>query len=333
MDKKALGEQLRKAERNRKLVNILRVPVYGVMLLWLIFVVVIQFTRPEFMQQGGTSMLNWFLPAIVVIVITQFVFARLLSAYSGVEQQITSQIFAQLYPQGRLHSNPCQVTMMELRGSKFFGRLDTQAVPATVFSSMDFPINGGSLTLMDIGVAMSRKSMLSDRLGNYITAYRILFHTIGGSRIESSMFTFRGIFAGIKLSQTVPGCVAVIPDILESKAGHMAKTVQSLTEFEGNKLVQMEDTEFENYFAVYATNEVVARRILTPAMMRTMAELRLTFGRDIYFTFNANYFYFAVSVPEGLLTLKGAEPDKLIGDIETKLGFAKKIITQLKINV
>lgn len=63
--------------------------------------------------------------------------------------------------------------------------------------------------------------------------------------------------------------------------------------------MQLEDQEFENYFAVYADDEVEARMLLTPAMMRHMTALHQTFGCDIMLSFSRGTFYYAAVMPSG----------------------------------
>ncbi|MCO7113693.1 DUF3137 domain-containing protein [Bacteroides uniformis] len=72
----------------------------------------------------------------------------------------------------------------------------------------------------------------------------------------------------------------LLPDHLENKIGYLAQTIQGMKEKYGAKFVHLEDPEFERHFAVYADDEVEARMVLTPAMMRKLTALRKSFSRD-----------------------------------------------------
>ena len=102
----------------------------------------------------------------------------------------------------------------------------------------------------------------------------------------------------------------------------------------GNKLVTLEDVEFERYFAVYASDEITARYVLTPAMMLRMTELKKKYNRDIMLSFNANNFYFAVAMPEGFLTLGAASltSGEALHDLYDNFATAQQILNDLKLN-
>ena len=49
---------------------------------------------------------------------------------------------------------------------------------------------------------------------------------------------------------------------------------------------------------MYADDEVEARMVLTPAMMRKLTALRKSFSRDLMLSFNGNMFYYASDTPD-----------------------------------
>ena len=115
------------------------------------------------------------------------------------------------------------------------------------------------------------------------------------------MYSFRGMFGCCKLNRTFRGYVMLLPDHLENKIGYLAQTIQGMKEKYGAKFVHLEDPEFERHFAVYADDEVEARMVLTPAMMRKLTALRKSFSRDLMLSFNGNMFYYASDTPDGFL--------------------------------
>lgn len=71
--------------------------------------------------------------------------------------------------------------------------------------------------------------------------------------------------------------VFVLPDHLQGMLGRFGRTLQKLASSHG-ALVHLEDPEFERYFAVYAKDQVEARYILTPDLMRRLIHLRKRYG-------------------------------------------------------
>jgi hypothetical protein len=126
----------------------------------------------------------------------------------------------------------------------------------------------------------------------------------------------------------------ILPDHLERHLDYLAKSIQAIKNVNGNKLVVLEDVEFERYFAVYSTDEVLARYVLTPAMMRRMTELRKKYKRDVMLSFNGDAFFFAVTMPEGFLTLgKGAvNSGKAAGGLYDHIMASREILKDLKLD-
>ena len=93
-------------------------------------------------------------------------------------------------------------------------------------------------------------------------------------------------------------------------------------------------TEFESYFAVYADDEVAARMILTPAMMRHITRLRKAFGHDIMLSFSKNTFYYAAVMPEGFLCLRtqALDNEHLLEQIYDEVNLACRVADELRLN-
>ena len=152
-------------------------------------------------------------------------------------------------------------------------------------------------------------------------------------RAENIASAFRGMFAEATLEKKINGTVVILPDHLESHLDYLAKNIQALKNVNGNRLVRLEDVEFERYFAVYSNDEITARYLLTPAMMLRMTELKKKYNRDIMLSFSENRFYFAVAMPEGFLTLGNSSltSGEALKDLYDNFTAARKILTDLKI--
>jgi hypothetical protein len=170
-------------------------------------------------------------------------------------------------------------------------------------------------------------------VGGLFYVAKMLHKGIFASRAENIASTFRGMFADAQLEKTINGSVVVLSDHLESKLDYLAKNIQALKNVNGNRLVMLEDVEFERCFAVYASDEITARYILTPAMMLRMTDLKRKYNRDIMLSFNGNRFYFAVSMPEGFLTLGNSSltSGEAFKDFYDNISTAREIFNDLKI--
>lgn len=164
--------------------------------------------------------------------------------------------------------------------------------------------------------------------------YRFVLRPLFASRLDSSPHNFRGMFGWCKIDKRFKGNIIILPDHLEQKIGYLAKNIQGLKKRYSARLVQLEDQEFENYFAVYADDEVEARMLLTPAMMRHMTALRQTFGCDIMLSFSRGTFYYAAVMPSGFLCVRPSalNDGKLLEDIYNDISLSCKVAEELRLN-
>ena len=100
------------------------------------------------------------------------------------------------------------------------------------------------------------------------------------------------------------------------------------------RFVHLEDPDFEKYFVVYADDEVTARMILTPAIMRQITRLRETFGHDMMFSFSKDTFYYAGMMPDGFLCLRKQALDNeyLLEEIYNDINLACQVTDELRLN-
>jgi|GEM_PF-6077407 len=63
----------------------------------------------------------------------------------------------------------------------------------------------------------------------------------------------------------------------------------------GRQRVRLEDPEFNRYFAVFSTDQITARYILSTALMKRITDYRKKVGRKIYLSFTENRLHVAVS--------------------------------------
>jgi len=95
---------------------------------------------------------------------------------------------------------------------------------------------------------------------------------------------FKGLFFIADFNKHFNGRTFVLPDTAEKLLGRFGQTLQGLDKSHG-ELVRLEDPVFEKEFAVYSTDQVEARYILSPALMHRMLEFRRKTGATVYFSF------------------------------------------------
>jgi hypothetical protein len=110
---------------------------------------------------------------------------------------------------------------------------------------------------------------------------------------------FKGIFFSADFNKHFQGRTVVLPDSAEKLFGRLGKKLQSMN-MNRDDLVKLEDPEFEKEFVVYATDQVEARYILSPALMRRILEFKRKMKVPIHIGFvNANL-YMALSTRKNM---------------------------------
>lgn len=104
---------------------------------------------------------------------------------------------------------------------------------------------------------------------------------------------FKGLYFIADFNKDFRGHTVVLPDSLQCVFGLLGQSLQKLNLARG-ELIKLEDSEFENAFVVYGNDQVEARYILTPAMMRRMVELKRKVGGRVYFSFTGSQVHVAV---------------------------------------
>ncbi len=105
---------------------------------------------------------------------------------------------------------------------------------------------------------------------------------------------FKGVYFIADFNKAFVTRTVVLPDMLERVFGHFGQTLQSMN-FARGDLIKLEDPEFERVFVVYGDDQVEARYILTPALMRRMLALRAKAGGQVYFAFVNSQVHVAIS--------------------------------------
>ncbi|MCR9171291.1 MAG: DUF3137 domain-containing protein [bacterium] len=109
---------------------------------------------------------------------------------------------------------------------------------------------------------------------------------------------FKGIFFIADFHKDFHGETIVLPDTAEKFFGKLGTLFQKMN-ISRPKLVKLENPEFEKAFAVYGTDQVEARYILTPSLMERIMDFRKKSGK-IHLSFLHSKVYIAISVKNNL---------------------------------
>ncbi|PIE83755.1 MAG: hypothetical protein CSA07_05560 [Bacteroidia bacterium] len=297
------GPRLAHLQLRHRVVAVLGLLMYSLSFLWLLGTLSISLWVPA-EQQASYGLVGFMI--LVPVAILSVVFTRVLKRLSALEQSVRWELFSGMFP-GMAFSER-EVSDRDLANSQLFGqRSFGRDSFSTTFGRLAGQARGVELQVYDLGVGILPEEGWRDSpLRQYFKMlYNSVIRPIFAARHDSASLDFRGMFGCYHIDRmTYASQLLILPDHMEGRIGHFAQTLQSFRKQHGASLVRLEDPDFERYFAVYADDEVAARRVLTPAMMRRMTQLRENFGRDIMFSFTKWDFYFAAPMPEGFLSIR-----------------------------
>jgi hypothetical protein len=342
-----LHATLRQAEKNRRKLTLYRSLCYGGALLYFIGMIVVQ----VFAYSGNVSMfytlnpnpsffekyklLIFIAPLFVIITLGSFGVSVFYRKFAEAEQNAIRRIIKAMFPEAKLALLPSEISKSQLLQSNFFGGVNSKNSDGYSYGTVIFENGGRKISFRDMVIKTGIKEnwISQSSIGGMFLIFKMMFKGIFAARVENMVSNFRGMFAFAQLEKKINGSVVVLPDHLESKLDYLAKNIQSLKNVNGNKLVMLEDVEFERYFAVYASDEITARYVLTPAMMFRMTELKKKYNRDIMLSFNGDSFYFAVAMPEGFLTLgtSSLTSGEALKDLYDNFVAAQGLLSDLKL--
>lgn len=103
-------------------------------------------------------------------------------------------------------------------------------------------------------------------------------------RTRHSYSIFSGLFFIADFNRKFRGKTFVLPDLAEKSLGHLGVTLQRLNDTHG-QMIKLEDPVFENQFAVYGSDQIAARYILTTSFMERITNFKNKLNKNIYISF------------------------------------------------
>jgi hypothetical protein len=120
-----------------------------------------------------------------------------------------------------------------------------------------------------------------------------------GNRSKTVTTIFKGLFFVGDFNKKFIGETVVLPDTAESLFGSLGTMLQKWN-IQRDQLVKMEDPEFETAFAVYGTDQVEARYILSTSLMQRILQFKQKTRSNVSLSFIQNEVFIGVPLNENL---------------------------------
>lgn len=159
---------------------------------------------------------------------------------------------------------------------------------------------------------------------------------IGKTAVEFSELyveNFRGLFFVADFNKPFTGVTLVHPAIKVKFLGRLGSAMQTAFEqMQGYQLIHLEDPEFEQRFVIYGDDQVQARYILSPGLMKRIVEFEQKSQRPIHLSFMESKIFVAISYNKPLFeprlteTLLDFEPIReYVDDLQLALGIVEDL--------
>jgi len=146
---------------------------------------------------------------------------------------------------------------------------------------------------------------------------------------------FQGLFIMAEFHKDFNGKTIILPDTAQSSFGNLIGGWLQSNNFARDELIKMDDIEFEKEFVVYGSDQIEARYILSPNLMKKILTLKKRSKHPLYISFVRSHIHIAIeynkdlfepSVFHSLLEYKIAM--EYIDTLHLSLG----IVKELKLN-
>lgn len=131
-----------------------------------------------------------------------------------------------------------------------------------------------------------------------VTGKHVTSSGTGSKRKEHQSLIFKGIFFVADFNKNFNGHTVVLPDTAERMLGKLGQSLQSMSS--RGELVKLEDPEFEKEFCVYSSDQVEARYILSPSLMKRIVDFKRKWNTRVYLSFRYSKVYIAINMKKNL---------------------------------
>lgn len=172
------------------------------------------------------------------------------------------------------------------------------------------------------------------RFSELHTEYKTETRDSKGNRQTQWHTIFKGVFFIADFNKHFKGLTVVLPDTAERLFGGLGKMFQETFKHSG-EMIKLEDPDFEKEFVVYGSDQIEARYILSPALMRRILEFKARTGSTLHLSFHHSNVYVAISSTRDRFEpriLRTVLEKELCHQFLQDLEFLIKIIDDLNLN-
>jgi hypothetical protein len=109
---------------------------------------------------------------------------------------------------------------------------------------------------------------------------------------------FKGLFFVADFNKHFEGTTVVLPNRLGNSG--IARILQKVNLARSEKLLQLEDPEFNKYFVAYGDDQVVSRYVLSTSLMQRLKDFRKKSDKPVYVSFVNSFLYLAIGYTKNL---------------------------------
>ena len=127
----------------------------------------------------------------------------------------------------------------------------------------------------------------------------------------------------------------VLPDTAERTFGRFGRMVQRVVSTRGLELVELEDPDFERAFVTTSSDQVEARYILSPSMMKRILEFRQRTGSGFRLSFADSMLHAAIPLSRDLFEMAASRSlvdDAPIREMVRDLEWLSGIVEEMNLN-
>ena len=143
---------------------------------------------------------------------------------------------------------------------------------------------------------------------------------------------FTGLLFKCDFNKKIDGETYIRPDFAEKLLGKFGRSFQGA--FKKDKMVHLENIDFEKNFTVESTCQIEARYILTPQIMERILAIYQSFGVPLSMSFKGQSLYMTLAgfdMFEASLFKKSIEFDQ-IKSFQNALDSLMGVVQQMKLN-
>jgi len=146
---------------------------------------------------------------------------------------------------------------------------------------------------------------------------------------------FRGLFLVAEFNKNFKSKTVVLPDLAEKTFGDLIGGWLQSINLSRDKVIQLDDPEFEKQFVVYGNDPIEARYILTHTMMKRIVDFQQKIPHPLFISFVHNHIHVAIETGKDLFEptlLKSLLDYKQAMEYVSTLYNTVGIIEELKLN-